>query len=145
MQNVCAEDAISFGVGDELDHSFHVIDGKRAAVGAEGKFADAHIDPLLFCLIFSETDARELRICVNDPCNGFVVYVAGFARNDFCSCNPFILGFVRQHRSGDHVADGVNAFHVCAEMFVHFNSLFFIEFDADFFGAQTVREWAAPH
>ena len=50
MQNVRAENAIGFGVGDELDHSFDVIAANRAAVGTEREFADAHLDPLLLWL-----------------------------------------------------------------------------------------------
>ena len=71
MQNVPAENAIGFGVGDELDHSFHVIAAKRAAVGAEREFADAHLDPLLPGLIFGETNARQPGIGVDDTGNGF--------------------------------------------------------------------------
>jgi hypothetical protein len=42
---------------------------------------------------------------------------------------------VRQHRTGNHIADGVNAFDICAEIFVHFDASLFIELDADFFRA----------
>ena len=144
MQNVRAENAIGFRVGDELDHSFHVIAAKRAAVGAEWKFADAHIDPLLFRLIFGETDAGQLWICVNDTGNRVVVHVTGFARDDFHARDPFVFGFVRQHRTGNHIADGINAFDVRAEMFVHFDALLFVELDTDFFRAESVRERATP-
>ena len=43
-----AEDAIGLGVGDELYHAFDVVVRERAAVGAERKFADAHLDPFSF-------------------------------------------------------------------------------------------------
>ena len=73
VENVGAEDAIGFCVRDKLNHPFDVITAKRAAVRAERKFADAHIDPLLFGLIFGETNAGQLGICVNDTGNGVVV------------------------------------------------------------------------
>src|SRR6266699_2126697 len=72
MQDVAPENAIGFGVGDELDHSFHIINAKRTAIGAKWKFANPDVDPLLFGLVLGETDAGELRIGVNDPGNGFV-------------------------------------------------------------------------
>ena len=49
---------------------------------------------------------------------------------------------MRQHRPRNHIADGVNAFDVRAEMFVYFNALLFVKLDADFLGAQAVRERA---
>ena len=58
MQNVRAEDAIGFSVGDKLDHPFDVIAAKRAAVGTEREFTDAHLNPLLLGLIFCETNTR---------------------------------------------------------------------------------------
>src|ERR1700757_5518116 len=115
-KNVPAENTISFGVSDELHHSFHVIAGKRAAVGTEWKSADAYVDPLLFGLIFRETDTGEFGIGVDDTGNGFVVHVASLTRDDFDRGDPFVLGFVRKHRTGDDIADGVNPFDICVEM-----------------------------
>ena len=68
--------------------------------------------------------------------------MAGFAGDDFDAGHSFVFSFVRQHRPGDHIANGVNPLDICAEMFVHFDALFLIKLDMDFFCAQTVREWA---
>ena len=94
-------------------------------------------------MIFGETDAGELGICVNNTSNRVVIYVAGLAGDDFYAGHSFVFGFVRQHWPGDYIADGINAFHICAEMFLHFDALLFIELHAHFFCAQAVREWAA--
>ena len=96
-------------------------------------------------MILSETNTGQLRIRVDDPCNGVVVYVAGLARDDFYAGDSFIFSLMRQHRICDHVADRINAFDVCAKMFVHFDPLLFIELDTDFFCAQTLRKRAAPN
>src|SRR6266480_5394297 len=56
VQDVCAKNAIGFCVSDELYHSFHIIAAKRAAVRAEWKFTNSDIGPLLFGLIFAETN-----------------------------------------------------------------------------------------
>src|SRR6266446_5343233 len=143
MQDVGAENAISLCVGDELDHSFDVIGAKRPTVGSEWKFANADIDPPLFRLIFGETNTRQLGIGVDDTGNSFVVYVAGFAGNDFYAGDSFVLGFVRQHRPSYYIADRVNPFHVRAKMFVHFDPLLFVELHANFFRAQTIPERTA--
>ena len=41
-----------------------------------------------------------------------VVHVAGLAGQDLGRRHALVLGLVRQHRAGDHVADGVDAGHV---------------------------------
>src|SRR6266446_2912807 len=143
MQDVGAENAISLCVGDELDHSFDVIGAKRPTVGSEWKFADTDIDPLLFCLVFGETDAGKLGIRVDDASDRLVVYVACFACNDFDGGHSFIFRLVREHRPSDHIPNGVNAFHVCSEMLVYFNALLFIELDTNFVHAHAFRKWAA--
>src|SRR6266404_5622243 len=104
------EDAIGFGVGDELDHSFHVINGKRAAIGAEWKPADAHVDPLLFRLVLGETDTGELGIRVNDAGDRLVVYVACLGRDDFYAGDVSSVLLTRYHRACDHIPYRINAF-----------------------------------
>ena len=42
--------------------------------------------------------------------------MAGLAGDDLGDRDAFVLGLVRQHRPGDHVADGVDAGHVGREM-----------------------------
>src|SRR5437899_13084610 len=112
MQDVGAENAISLCVGDELDHSFDVIGAKRPTVGSEWKFANADIDPLLFRLIFSETNPSELGIGVNDSSDCFVFYLCGFTGNDFYGCDSFVVCVVREHRSGHYNPNCVNALNV---------------------------------
>ena len=136
LQNVRAENAVGLSVGHKLDHSIDIFIRQGAAVGAERELADAIIDPLLFCLLFSQPDTGEFGVGVNDSGNRVIVYVAIFARDPFDARDPFILGLVREHWPGDHVADGVNAFHIRPEIFVHLDSFLFIKFDSDFFCAE---------
>src|SRR5262249_40323032 len=141
MQNMCAKDAIGFSVGDDLDHAFHVIAAKRAAVSTERKSTNPYFNPLLLGLIFRKTDARELGIGVYDIGNRFVVHVAGFARNNFQAGDSFVFSFVSQHGSSGHIANGINTFDVRAVMLVHFDAFLFIQRYAYFFRAHTIREW----
>ena len=61
-ENRGTENAISLGIGDELDHAFDVLVRQRTAVGPEREFADAHFEPSLFREIFRDTDTGQFRI-----------------------------------------------------------------------------------
>ncbi len=116
---------------------------KRAAVGAERKFADPHLEPFLFREIFRHADTGQFRIGVNDAGNDIVVHVPGFARDQFDAGDAFLLGFVRQHRAGDDVADRVNAGDIGAEHLVHFDPAALVERDADFVRADAFGKGTA--
>jgi hypothetical protein len=88
-------------------------------------------------LIFGQADASQFRIRVNNSGNCLVVHVTSFARDDLNAGHPFIFRFVREHWAGDHVANRVNAFNICPEMFVHFDALPLIEFDTNFLRADS--------
>src|SRR5205085_10632962 len=120
--------------------SFHIIAAKGAAVSSEWKFTDAHIDPLLLRLVFSQTNASQLGICIDDARNGLIVHMPSLACDDFHTCDPFVFGLMRQHRPCDDIADGINAFDIPAEMLVHFNALLLITFNTAFSCAQAIRE-----
>ena len=126
LQNVGAENAVSFRVGHELDQSIDIFIAERAAVGAERELSDAVIDPFFFRLIFGQADAGQFRIRINDSGNCIVVHVSRFPRDDLNAGDPFVFRFVCEHRAGNHVANCVNAFNVCPEIFVHFDALFLI-------------------
>ena len=77
------------------------------------------------------------------PGNDIVVHVPGFARDQFDAGNAFFLGFVREHRARDDVADRVNAGDIGAEHFIHFDPAALVERDADFVRADAFRKSAA--
>ena len=122
-----------------------VLVGQRAAVGAERKFADPHLEPFLFREVFRDADAGQFRIRVNDAGDDIVVHVPGFARDQFDAGDAFLLGFVRQHRARDDVADRVNAGDVGAEHLIHFDPAAVVERDpylvcADAFGKSAATD-----
>ena len=102
-----------------------------------GNLPTRTFDPFFFRQIFREADAGQLRIGVDDSGNHVVVHVTGFAGDLFDAGDAFLLGLVRQHRPGNDVADGVDAFDVGAKMFVHLDPPLFVELDADFFRADS--------
>ena len=57
--------------------------------------------------------------------------MAGFARDQFDAGDAFLLGFVREHRAGDHIADRVEAGDIGAKSFVDFDPASIVERDAD--------------
>src|SRR6266496_1950875 len=93
LQNVGAENAIGFRVGHELDHSIDILIRKRPAISAEGKFADAVVEPLLFHLLFSQTNACQRRIGVNDFGNRVLIYMSRLASNKLDPCTTFFREF----------------------------------------------------
>ena len=68
----------------------------------------------------------------------------GFPGNRLYARDPFVRRFVRQHLPRNHVADRVDPFHICAEMFVHFDPFLFVELNANFFRAEPFAKWPAP-
>ena len=135
-----AENTIGLCVGHEFDHSIEFFVGYRAAVGAKRKFADAIIDPLLFRLFLSQTNASQFRIRVNDSGYRIIINMTIFARDALDTGNSFVLGFVRQHWSRDHIANRVNAVDVRLKMFVDLNPPLFVKLNADFFRPETFVE-----
>ncbi len=66
------------------------------------------------------------------PGDDLVVYVPGFARDQLDTGDAFLFRLVCQHRAGDDVANGVDAFDVGAEMVVHFDPAAVVDGDAEF-------------
>ena len=99
--------------------------------------------PFLFREIFRDADAGQFRIRVDDAGDDIVVHVAGFARDQFDAGDAFLLGFVRQHRARDDVADRVNAGDVGAEHLIHFDPAALVERDAYFVRADAFGKGAA--
>ena len=71
--------------------------------------------------------------------------MARFACDDLDAGDPFIFRFMGEHRTGNHIADGVDAFDICAEMFIDFDALPVIKLNANLFRAQTFGKRAAPN
>src|SRR6266404_5019319 len=140
LQNVRAKNAVRLRVRNELDHSIKLFVRDRAPIRPKRKLAEAIIDPLLFRLLFGQTNAGQFRIRVNNSGDRIIINVAVSARDAFYASDPFVLRFVRQHWTGDHVADRVNSIDLRLEMLVDFDSLLFVELNADFLSAKTLAE-----
>ncbi len=100
--------------------------------------------PFLFREVFRDADTGQFRIRVDDSGDDVVIHVAGFAGDHLDAGDAFLLGFVREHRTSDDVADRVNAFDVGAEMLIDLDPFPVVQLDADFLRADTFGERAAP-
>ncbi len=70
--------------------------------------------------------------------------MAGVAGDDFSGGDAFVLGLVRQHRPGDHVADGIDACHVGLVMPIGDDATAVVLRDAGLLEAKTFRERHPP-
>ena len=103
----------------------HAVDGVlpvRGDVGDAGAFQ--------FLLGFA--DRGDFGAGVNDVRDHVVVHVPGLTGNDLGSGDAFIFGFVREHRPGDHIANGVDAFYRCREMRIDLHTAAIVEGDTGF-------------
>ena len=62
------------------------------------------------------------------------------ARHDLGQCHAFVLGLVRQHRTGNHVADGVNARHIGLVVMIGAHPAAIVEHHARIFQPETLGE-----
>jgi hypothetical protein len=110
--DVDAQHAVGLGIGKDLHETFGLQIHLGAAVGSEGKLADLVGNAALFQFVLALPDRGDLRIGVDDVGNNLVVHVAGSAGEVFRHRHAFILRLVRQHRTRDRVADGVDSGHI---------------------------------
>jgi len=66
--------------------------------------------------------------------------VAGFPGDPFGDGHAVFLRLVREHRTGDDIADGPNAGNVCLEMGVDVDAFLLVELHANLFETETVGE-----
>ncbi len=84
-------------------------------------------------------DGGDLREGVDHVRDDVVVHVAGLARKDLGNRDALVLRLVGEHRTGDHVADGVDAGDVRGEMRVGEDAALVVALDADHVEAEPLR------
>ena len=110
--DVAAEDAVGFLVGQQLDEAVPREVGLGAAVAHERELADLVGAALGLELFFRLADVGDLGVGVDHARDHVVVHVARLPGDDLGHGDAFVLGLVGQHRPLDHVADGVEALDV---------------------------------
>ena len=84
-----------------------------------------------FELLFRLADGGNFRERIDDVRNDVVVHVSGLAGDDLGDSDAFILRLVGEHRAGDHVADGVDAWDIGGVMPIDADAAAIIARDAD--------------
>jgi hypothetical protein len=97
----------------------------------------------LLQLLLGLADGRDFGAGVNDARDDVIVHMAMLTGDDLGYRDAFVLGLVRQHRPGDDIANGVDAWHIGAVLVI---SLDFtaVGLDAKNIQAQAIRVGARP-
>jgi len=98
-----------------------LIGSAGASVGGEREASRAIGAAAVLHLRLGQSDGSDLRPGVNDVRNRLVVHVRRLAGDHLGGDHALFFGFVRQHRSGDAVADGVDVRQVRAHLIVDEN------------------------
>src|SRR5580698_8077515 len=137
-KDVDAKHAIGLSVGEDFDEAVGCEIGPGPRVGSERKFADVVGHAGAFELLLGFADRGDFRLGVNDIWNHVVVHVPRLPSDDFGGGNAFFFRFVREHRPGDRVTDGVKAGNIGAEMRVDHDPAAIVFLHADGFEAKAV-------
>ncbi len=82
---------------------------------------------------------------VDHPGDQRVINMCGLTGNVFSDCDPFLRGFMRQHRPGDAIADGIHAADCGGAMVIDRDAARVIELQADSLKIQPVTKGSPTH
>src|SRR5262249_20339774 len=139
-----AQHAVGLGIGDNF---YETIGGQidlGATISGEWKLADVVGDTGSLQFLFAFADGGDFRIGVDHVGNGFVVHVARLADENLGDRDAFILGLVRQHRSGNHIADRPDARHAGGVVVIDRYAAAFVDLYTDFLESEAFGVWHAP-
>src|SRR5690606_14848799 len=134
--HVHAEDAIGFGVRDDLDLARGLVHRNRAADRRERERTGLVRDARFLELRLGPADPGDFRFRVDDPRDRFEVDVAGLARDEFGDHDAFLGALVREHRAAYAVTDRPHAFDAGPAVLVDFDAAAIVELDAGSVGEQ---------
>lgn len=143
--NLDAEKFIGLRTSDDLIKTGSGIGRDGASVAGELEFTNLNVDAFGLGFGFSYANDRHFGVGVNDARDNTVVNVTGFAGDDFGAGHAFIFGFVGEHGADHHVADGIDAREVSAEVVVGDDALTLVEFESGFLGAEADRVGLTSH
>src|SRR5262249_8918448 len=136
--DVDAQHAVGFGIGENFDEAFGLLIGLGTSVGGERKLSDLVSNAGGFQFFLGFADRCDLRISVDHVRDRVIVYVTGLTGENFGDGDSLVLGLVCEHRSRDHVADGIDAGYVGRVAVVDLNAAAIVERNTDLLQAETV-------
>src|SRR5882672_985556 len=127
-----AKHPIGLRICENLNESFRGLVDLGTAIGGEWEFAGGIGDAGLLQLFLGLADGGDFRRGIHNTWNDVVIHMTGLAREYFRNRDAFILGLVRQHRTGNDIADCVNALHAGRKMRIDLHPAPIVERDASF-------------
>src|SRR5581483_11917471 len=133
-----AEHAIGLRICENLHEAIRGLIHLGAAVGGKREFTGIIRDSRLLQLFLGLAHRRNLRRGIHNTWDHIVVHMAGLSGDDLRTRHAFVLGLVCEHRTGDDVADGVDAFHAGGEVWIDLHAAAIVERDASFLAPETI-------
>lgn len=116
--DVDTENAVSLGIGNELDNTLSVEVGLGAGVGAEGEGTDAVLDTGSLDLGLVLANPSDLGVGVHNAGNGSVVDVTVAGLNVLNGGDSLLFGLVSQHGAESAVTDDTDVGNLGAVLLV---------------------------
>ena len=117
-EDVHAEDAVGFGVGEDLHRPLDLVHRLGPAVREERELAHLVVQALGLRLLLGDADAGHLGPGVDHARDRVIVHVPRLARQDLGEGHALVLGLVSKHRAIDQVAEGRDRRDVGPEVMV---------------------------
>src|SRR5438105_6218314 len=134
-KNVNTQYSIGFGVPQNFNETLDLAESSSASISAKGENALAIFNPKFSKLLFGFAYRRDFRLGINHTGNRVVVHMAIAGGQILDTSNPFLFCLVRQHRSGNHIANGVNAVGAGGKVFVDGDGPLLVQLNAHTFQA----------
>ena len=135
---MAAKNTVGLGVSDDLHKATRLALPQRPAIGHERELAGFHLDALGLQLLFVFADPGHFGRGVNDPRNGIEIDMRFLPGDGFGHRHTLVFGFVRQHRTTHHIADGVDIGQICFAVIIHFDKATVSHFQPDCRRAQAI-------
>ena len=142
--DVHAEDAVGFGVGQHLDEAAGIAHAERTAIGGKGNLAGLVGYAVGLELLFGLADPGDLGAGVDDPRDGVEIAMTRLPGHHLGDHDALFHGLVREHRAGDDIADRPHAGQVGTAVPVDVDAAALVENEADGFGVQALGIGDAP-
>ena len=135
--DVHTKDAVSAGIGQNLDLPIEMSTSTSAAVCDEGEDTLSVFNSTLFELFLGRSNGPDFGFRIHHAGNGVVVHVTIAGEQLLDAGNAFFLGLVRQHRPANDVAGRKDARHGRLVMRVDRDEAAFVCCHSDGFQAES--------
>ena len=104
--NMHAKNAIRFGICQNFHKAFTMPLGAGAAIGRKWEISNLIGNASLFQHVFAFAKCRDFRCRIDNAGHQIIINMPGLAGHHLDRGNTILFGFMRQHRSINHVTNG---------------------------------------